>query len=301
MICRVRSKASSSDDEVAERHDQRRVADEPRLAVDLLRELCERRHAVLRTSLGDVALVPLDDLRAQLSFPPLLEGVEVDSRVPDVECPHRRELRHRFAIGPADREVDPTTELLVELAAAAGDGEARDEPLQVPLERPGQRLVEVVRVEDEAAVRGGVGAEVGEVRVPAELRVQAGPRHPREVGGHEVRRAPVERERRDEHPAVADRNQLVDAALRLRLEELDRVEAHRRRLPLSVRTAGHVGPRGLASGCAFGEREVLDRLGRCLALVGCRVHANNPPGGPHMRHHPNRGIAREPCAARMPR
>ena len=43
--------------------------------------------------------------------------------------------------------------LLVEAAIAPGDGEAGDEPFDVPLERAGERLVEVVEAEDELAGR----------------------------------------------------------------------------------------------------------------------------------------------------
>ena len=124
--------------------------------------------------------------------------------------------------------------LLVEAAVAAGDGEARDEPLDVPLERAGKRLVEVVEAEDDLAVGGGEAAEVRQVRVAAELGVQPGARAGREVGGHQVRGAAVEGERRDEHAAVADRHELGHAGLRLLLEQLDRVGAVQGRLPVAV-------------------------------------------------------------------
>ena len=61
---------------------------------------------------------------------------------------------------------------LVEAAIPARDREARREPLHVPLERARQRLVEVVDAEDQPAVGCGEDAEVGQVRVAAELRVQ---------------------------------------------------------------------------------------------------------------------------------
>ena len=95
---------------------------------------------------------------------------------------------HRLAVGASDREIDRLALLVVEAAVAAGDGEARGEPLHVPLERARQRLVEVVEAEDEPAVRRGEDAEVREMRVAAELGVQARPRHAREVGRHQVAR-----------------------------------------------------------------------------------------------------------------
>ena len=52
---------------------------------------------------------------------------------------------------------------------AAGHHEARREPLDVPLPRPRQGLVEVVDAEDEIALLGPEDAEVEEMRVTAEL------------------------------------------------------------------------------------------------------------------------------------
>ena len=54
-----------------------------------------------------------------------------------------------LSVRAADLEVDRCPLLLVEATIAPRDGEARDEPLDVPLERAGQRLVEVVDAEDE--------------------------------------------------------------------------------------------------------------------------------------------------------
>ncbi len=59
-----------------------------------------------------------------------------------------------------------------------------------------------------------------------------------EVGRHQVGRTAVERERRDEHAAVADRHELRHAALRLLLEQLDRVGPVRRRLPVACDERG---------------------------------------------------------------
>lgn len=64
----------------------------------------------------------------------------------------------------------------------------------VPLERARERLVEVVEVEEEGTFRGGVQAEVEEVRVAAELDGEAGVRLGRQVRGHHGGRAAQERE-----------------------------------------------------------------------------------------------------------
>ena len=65
---------------------------------------------------------------------------------------------------------------IVETALPAGDREACGQSLHVPLERPRQRLVEIVDAEDESPVRRGEDAEVREVRVTTQLRVDPCPR-----------------------------------------------------------------------------------------------------------------------------
>ena len=92
---------------------------------------------------------------------------------------------------------------------------------------PAMRLVEVVQVEDERAVGRGEAPEVREVGVTAELCVQARARVGAEVCGHDLRRAAVERERRDEHPPVADRDELGNARGVLLLEQRERVSIRR--------------------------------------------------------------------------
>ena len=72
-----------------------------------------------------------------------------------------------------------------QVAAAAGDLEAGGHPLDVPLERPGIGLVEVVHVEHEGPVGRGEPTEVRQVRVAAQLDVEPGPVGiGAEVGGH---------------------------------------------------------------------------------------------------------------------
>ena len=163
--------------------------------------------------------------------------------------------------------------LLVEAAVAAGDGEARDEPLQVPLERAGQRLVEVVEAEDQAPVGRREGAEVGQVRVAAELRVQPRAGAAGEVGRHQVGGAAIEGERRDEHAAVADRDELRHARRRLLHEQLDRIGAMQAAAPTSPWEA-----RGTSA------RAALPRAARSAGVkcstrraVPCRGDVSTPP------------------------
>ena len=167
----------------------------------------------------------------------------------------------------ADRELDRFALLGVESAIAAGDREARHEPLDVPLERPGQRLVEVVDAEHQPPVGSRERAEVRQMRVAAELHVQARARRTGEVGRHQGGAAAVERERRDEHAPVADRHQLRHARLRLLLEHVDRITPARRRLPPRVRRARHLGARRLPPRRPLRPREMRD---------AARLHARTP-------------------------
>jgi hypothetical protein len=147
----------------------------------------------------------------------------------------------------------------VEAAIAAGDGEAGREPLEIPLERTRKRLVEVIDAEHEPPVRRREHTEVRQVRVAAQLHLQIGSRHVLEIGRHQLRGAPEERERRHEHAPVADRHELGDARQRLLLELLDRIAARGRRLPLAVHAPSDLRPPGLPPRGTFGHRRVLDR------------------------------------------
>ena len=169
--------------------------------------------------------------------------VHLDPRVPQCECVHAREALHRLPVGLGHCAVDRLSLFGAEAAVAAGDGEARDESLQVPLERARKRLVEVVDVEDEPPVGRGECTEVGEVRIPAELDLQPRPRAVREIGRHWVGGAAEERERRHEHASVSNRDKLRHASGRLLLEQVDRIAPVRRRAPLAEDRAPHLGPR----------------------------------------------------------
>ena len=87
--------------------------------------------------------------------------------------PARPRIASRYDTGHGQDDRPPL--LRVEAAVAAGDGQAGREPLDVPFEGPGQGLVEVVDAEDESPIGCGEDAEVGQVRITAELHVQPGP------------------------------------------------------------------------------------------------------------------------------
>ena len=164
---------------------------------------------------GEVGPCPLVDVFIDLGH--------VDVGVVDVEGAHVRVGMHALAIG-SDRDVGGALALVLgEPTSPGGNDAARCQTLDVPLERASKRLVEVVHVEQQVALRRGEEAEVREVGVAAELDIQAAVRMTGQVRTHGQGRATIERRRRDCHPAVPDGDQLGDARRRLLGDEVDRI------------------------------------------------------------------------------
>src|SRR5204862_6676271 len=124
------------------------------------------------------------------------------ARVPAVALGHRSDRGHRGPVGAHACQDSGLALWPLEAAIASANRDAGGKPLDVPLERAGQRLVEVVDVEDELAVRGLEDTEVREVCVTAELDAQARIGTRGQVGGHDRGGAPVEGEGGGEHAPV---------------------------------------------------------------------------------------------------
>ena len=148
-------------------------------------------------------------------------------------CPSRRRRPSPPGTRAPTGQVDRLALLLVEAAVAAGDGEAGGQPLHVPLERARKRLVEVVDAEHEPPIGRGERAEVRQMRITAQLHLQTGPRQARQIRGHQVGRATVERERRHQHPPIPDRHELRHPCLRLLFEERHGARSARTAVPTS--------------------------------------------------------------------
>jgi hypothetical protein len=236
--------------QLADRHEQRRVAAEPRAPVDKVGELGEGLEAVLPPRLHGGPLERLAPLRADPVLPAREHRVDVEPLVPEVDCPHLRERAHRLAVGAGRRAGRLRALGCAQAAVAAGDGDARDQALEVPLPRARQRLVEVVEIEHERPVGRGEPSEVRQVRVAAQLRPDAGRGGGGKVGGHDRRRTAVEREGGLEHPPVADRQQLLDPRRPLRHERVDGIGAVRGGRPFGVAGARRGAPGGPAVGHA---------------------------------------------------
>ena len=134
---------------------------------------------------------------------------------------------HALAVGAHGTDDDRPDLLRLERLAARGDLHAGGQPLDVPFERAGQGLVEVVQVEHQVPFRGRVEAEVAQVRVTAQLHAQARIGGRGEVSGHHQGRTPVEGERGRDHAAVSDRQQLGYPRRTLATQQLDRIGPQR--------------------------------------------------------------------------
>ena len=206
--------------QVAQRNDHRRLADDPVSPVDELGELRQRLQAVarvrlpcrlLRVLLGGGRLPsgphPSAELAAASMAPTqVLLG---QPRVPDVHRAHLGELR-------------PST---LDTPSPTASSAARPSALVKPLLRaaivklaamrftsyskgPGSVSSKSFRSNSELPLRRCERTEVREVRVAAELHVEPSRRRVLQVRGHDLRRAPVERERRDHHAPVAHRHEI---------------------------------------------------------------------------------------------
>ena len=97
---------------------------------------------------------------------------------------------------------------------AAGQHQRSGHALQIPLERAANGFIEVVDVEDEAAVGRGIGAQVAHVRIAAELAHDAGRGQLGQVRSHHRRRAAKVSERRLGHQLrISDRIECQARAL----------------------------------------------------------------------------------------
>ena len=214
-----------------DRHDQRWIADDPRLALLDVAELVEGLMIVVRPCLGDRPPDARGLLGVEERAEPWEHLVHVEVRVPDAEHRHAGELPHRLSVG-ADRPTHDARPLLSrEPVLAPSHLEAGRQPLHVPLPRTWRRLVEVVHVEEEMALGRAEDAEVGQVRIPAGLDRQSRVARGGEIGGHRKGRATVVAEGRHQHAPVSDWHELCDPGLSLRRQQVDRVAPAPSRAP----------------------------------------------------------------------
>ena len=242
-------------EELLEGDDQRGVADDAALAVDDVRQLVECPHGCPSSAPWPPAWSPSPPSAPVSSSPRWRPGTPATPRPP---------MRPRGSTRPPNSTGSPSGASPPGTSARAPTIAWVRTALGWPLLRPaittlaasrltshshgpGMRLVEVVAVEDELPLGCPEHAEVGEMRVPAELGHQARARRGREVRGHDERGAAEEGEGGDQHPAVADGHQLLHPALGLLLEQRHGIGPVRGWFERGVELPGDLGP-GLLAG-----------------------------------------------------
>ena len=161
-------------DQILQRHDQRWVGDEAGVTVDHSGQLLEGAGAVAGPGLGHVdhglvPVLPVPSPIVVLGADPLAHLGHVHVRVPDVERAPVGCVAQCLAVGAGGGQDHPPAIGGREAPIASGDLEAGHQPLHVPLPGAGQRLVEVVDVEDQTAFGRSEHAEVGEMGITTAL------------------------------------------------------------------------------------------------------------------------------------
>ena len=131
--------------------------------------------------------------------------------IPHVQGPHRAEPGHGFAVRPDAGQHGIAGELVAEAVGAACEDKAGGQAFDVPLPRGRKRFIKVVNVEDDPPLRRGKAAEIAQVRIAARLHAKARGGCAGQVHRHVERRPAIEGERRRQHAAVAQGNQLGDS------------------------------------------------------------------------------------------
>ena len=279
--------------QVPHRDHDRWLADDPVPAVDQLAELGQRLQAVMGVRLGGhllgVLLGPPGRLGLLLGLGGLggvahrlQELLLGQMRIPDLQPPHLGEAGHRLPIGRHRRQRHRPGVDLAEAVVTARDREAGRQPLHVVLERPREGLVEIVQAEQQLPLGRG---EQRRSSTDAH-RHTAGPAGRRwgclQVGGHDLGRAPVEGERRDQHAPVPDRDQVGLPGAILLLEQPDRVGPVSGRHPAGVAGQRRPVARLRAPRSAVVDARVRDPLDGHRLRPGLDGHRLRPyvPLGP---------------------
>ena len=243
-----------------------------RLLPSLLRglgRLLGRLHLLLVSCLGllSAPLLGLGDRAADRGHDVVLGEVGV----PDVHRSHLRELRHRLPVGRHGRQRRCAGVSLRESVVARRDREAGRHPFHVVLEWPRKGLVEIVQIEQQLPLRRSEHAEIRQVGIAAQLDDQPRRRCALEVRGHDLRRTPVEGERRNHHPAMPDRHEVGLAGGVLLFEQRNRVGPVRGRTPAPVTRRRRSTPGVLTLGLPLVGTQMCDpfRRHRPTSSSGC--------------------------------
>ena len=189
---------------LGEGHEQRGIGSEAPAPVDHLGQL---GHSRIAGAVHRLVALPRDLLAQGGALQGRGEGAQVEFDEPRLQRRHLAQSRHRLAVAPGSL-LRRTSGRLVTVPGILGrDRRTRRQPSDIPVEGAGERLVEVVDVEDERALRRGEHPEVGGMRITAQLHGQPTRGQEAEVRGHDRRGTPEEGELVARHALVAQRDE----------------------------------------------------------------------------------------------
>jgi len=191
----------------------------------------------------------------------------------EIEDGHDRELAHGAAIAGGEGFDGLVADAALDAGGEASEEEAGGEALDVPLKGALDGFVEVVDVEDEAAVERGVGAEVEDVGVAAELGGDAGVWMAGEVGGHDGHGTAEESEGRGGHAFMLDLDEARQATAFGFLEQVERVLRAGFVVEFAVGAAGDLLASTDAEGVALG---VVEGCGHDWSDLRLQTERANP-------------------------
>ena len=189
----------------------------------------------------------------------------MDPGIPDLQRRHPGVFRQPLAIaarGP-DGRVAPV--IVAQSVRPRREHERRGEPLDVPLPRRRQCLVEIVDVEDDVALRRREAAEVQQMAIAAGLHAYPCLGRGRKISRHHAGGAAIEGERRNQHPSIPHRQQFRQPLGVRNLQLRDRIGAVRGLLPNPMRRPRHGIAQQLAGLHHLVRRPRMHRLHRWRA------------------------------------
>src|ERR1700733_14010491 len=210
---------------------------DPVLPVDLVAHLQEGLQAGPAARLPDI---PVAAPHGGLGLDRVEQAgdlVDINPGVPDLQEAHRGIARHLGAVA-ADSCTGCTARVaVIELLVARSNDETGRQPLNIPLERSRERLIEVIDVEDQLPVGRREHAEIQQVRVTASLHPDICCRRVRQIPRHRRGRAAKVPKSRSGHAPIPDRHQLRPPGPGLLLQNGNRVRPVSRRFPIRMARA----------------------------------------------------------------
>ena len=163
--------------------------------------------------------------------------------VPEFHGAHLGELGHRLPVGAHRCQGDRGGFRPGQAVVAGGDGEAGGHPLTSYSNGPGRVSSKSLRSNNKSRSGEANTPKFDRCASPHSCVVRPGGRGAGQIGGHDLRRTAVERERGDHHPAVPDRHQVGLPGRVLLLEQGDRVRPVSGGLPTGVQLRRGLDPR----------------------------------------------------------